>query len=120
MVHRPKDLVIKTRKINFNPLPFFKKNHNWYKDEVVIMHFLNAFQSLFPDGEGLFIDTVRDSMVGYSSKIQEDPVLQQDIDEFIKQEGHHSILHDKWTEALTHIGYKDMKNYGKHLYQFRL
>ena len=95
MVCRPKGLVINVRYIDFDPLPFLKKNQDWHKDGVVIMHFMNAFQSLFPDGERLFIDAVRDSMTRYSSKISKDPVLQQDIDKFIEQEGHHSVLHEK-------------------------
>jgi predicted metal-dependent hydrolase len=120
MVKRPKDLVITVRKIDFHPLPFLKNNHEWHKDGAVIMHFMNAFQSLFPDGEGLFIDAVRDSMARYSSKISQDPVLQQDIDTFIKQEGHHSVLHEKWNQALIISGYQKMNMYNKQLYRFRL
>lgn len=120
MVKRPKDLVINVRKIDFHLLPFLKNNHDWHKDGVVIMHFMNAFQSLFPDGEGLFIDAVRDSMARYSSKISQDHVLQHDIEMFIKQEGRHSVLHEKWTQALITTGYHKMKSYDKQLYRFRL
>jgi len=120
MVCHPKDLVINVRNIDLDPLPFLKKNRDWHKDGVVIMHFMNAFQSLFPDGERLFIDAVQDSMAKYSLKISKDLVLQQDIDKFIEQEGHHSVLHEKWTQALISSGYKEMNIYSKQLYRFRL
>jgi predicted metal-dependent hydrolase len=120
MSHRPKDLVIVSRRIDVDPLPYLEKNHVWHQDGAVITHFMNAFQSLFPDGERLFIDTVRDSIAHYQSKIADDPVLQQDIEVFIEQEGRHSMLHDKWTKALIATGYPKMNSYGEFLHHFRL
>jgi len=118
-MNRPNDLVIVSRSIDFDPLPFLEKNRIWHRDGVLMTHFINAFQSMFPEGERVFIDAVRDCIARYPSLIIQDSVLKNDLDRFIEQEGRHSIVHDKWTKALVMIGYPTMTAYDLRLHRFR-
>jgi len=81
-------------------------------------HFINAFQALFPEGERVFIEAVRDCLTRYPS-VAQDPVLKEDIDHFIEQEARHSIVHEKWNDALVASGYPTMVAYNQELHRFR-
>ena len=120
MRKRPNDLVIVSRWIDSEPLQIIKKNRIWHKDGAVVTHFMNAFQSLFPEGERLFIDAVRDCIKHNPSILKQDPLFKDDVDHFIEQEGRHSVVHDKWNSALVAVGYKAMGNYDKFLHRFRI
>lgn len=119
MRNRPSDLVIVSRKIDFDPLPFLESNRVWHQDGVVATHFINAFQSMFPEGERVFIDAVRDCTAKYPSLVGQDSVLQDDLNHFIEQESRHSVAHDKWTKALVATGYPTMTTYDRNLHRFR-
>jgi predicted metal-dependent hydrolase len=119
MKTRPSDLVIVSRRIDADPLSFLEKNHVWHQDGVVMTHFINAFQSMFPEGERVFIDAVRDCTMRHPVSASQDPVLKSDLDRFIEQEGRHSVVHDKWTKALVTTGYPTMTAYDMRIHRFR-
>jgi predicted metal-dependent hydrolase len=117
---RPNDLVIVSRWIDAAPLQGIKENRIWHNDGAVVTHFMNAFQSLFPEGERLFIDSVRDCIKRHPSMLKQDPVLKDDVDHFIEQEGRHSVVHDKWNGELVAVGYTAMDTFDKFLHRFRV
>jgi len=119
MKNRPSDLVLVSRKLDVEPLAFLQKNPMWNTKGVVVMHFINAFQSLFPEGERLFIEAARDCTEKNPSVVTEDPVFHDDLNHFIEQEGRHSVVHEKWTKALAMIGYQQMNTYTMLLHRFR-
>ena len=119
MRNRPPDLVLVSRKLDVDPLEYLQAHPLWNTKGVVVMHFINAFQSLFPEGERLFIEAVRDCMEKNPSVVTEDPVFQDDVNHFIEQEGRHSVVHDKWTKALAVVGYRQMDAYTMQLHRFR-
>jgi len=112
--------VIICRRIDSDPLQIIKNSHIWHKDGAVVTHFLNAFQSLFPEGERLFIDAVRDCIKYKPYILKQDLVLKDDLDRFIEQEGRHSVIHDKWNSALVAVGYKDIGAFDNFLHRFRV
>lgn len=67
----------------------------WYKDNTWITHFLNALSTTFPDGERFFIHSVRH----FESQIK-DPVLREQIRNFIGQEANHGKEHEAFNQAL--------------------
>jgi predicted metal-dependent hydrolase len=118
-MNRPSDLIIVSRRIDVNLLPYLKENHIWNTDGAILTHFINAFQSLFPQGERVFIDAVRDCTEQNPLQIQQDLTLTSDLNSFIEQEGRHSVIHDKWTKALAATGYPTMITYDRQLQRFR-
>jgi len=119
MITRPSDLVILSRRIEVDPLPYLKQNRIWNSDGPVMTHFINAFQSMFPEGERVFIDAIRDCTVRYPSLVAQDPILQDDLNRFVEQEGRHSVVHEKWTKALVATGYPTMTTYDMLIHRFR-
>lgn len=116
---RPADLEIKPRSPNFDVLPAFQQNRYWMDRDPVKTHFLNALQSIFPEGERLFIDAARDveAEIG-ADKLP--PQLAADLKAFIRQEGWHGKQHHGWTEALVQLGYERMEHYEDQLKRERL
>ena len=119
LTNRPSDLVLVSRHIDVDPLQSLQSNPLWNTKGPVVMHFINAFQSLFPEGERLFIDAVRDCTQKNPSVVTDDAVFQDDLGHFIEQEGRHSVVHDKWTKALAVVGYQQMDTYTMLLHRFR-
>ncbi|ARU58645.1 metal-dependent hydrolase [Oleiphilus messinensis] len=72
----------------------------WHGNDVFKTAFFNAMSLQFPDGEHLFIKSVRD----FRDEIN-DPELLKNIKGFIGQEGIHSREHAKYNEALRQRGY---------------
>lgn len=118
-MNRPSDLIILSRRINVDLLPYLKEHHVWNTDGAIMTHFINAFQSMFPQGERVFIDAVRDCTGPNPTQIQQDPMLRNDLNSFIEQEGRHSVVHDKWTKALVATGYPTLTTYDLKLQRFR-
>ena len=116
---KPSDLVIVSRWIDTNPLEYLKENRIWHGDGIMMTHFINAFQAMFPEGERVFIDAIHDCQAEYPFLIANDPVLKSDVEKFIEQEARHSVVHDKWTKALMETGYTSMIRYDKMLHDFR-
>src|SRR5699024_453303 len=92
---RPDDLEIKARSPHFDLLPAMQENRYWLGNDPVLTHFVNALQSIFPEGERMFIDAARD----VAEKVGEDnlpPQLRADLKAFIRQEGWHGKQHNGW------------------------
>lgn len=119
MIDRPSDLVIVSRRIDVDPLPYLENNHIWNTDGIMMTHFINAFQSMFPEGERVFIEAVRDCTARHPSVVEQDPMLKDDLTHFIEQEGRHSVVHEKWTKALVETGYQTITAYDLELRRFR-
>lgn len=119
MKNRPRDLVLVSRKIDVDPLEYLQKNPMWNTKGAVVTHFINAFQSLFPEGERLFIEAARDCTEASPSVVTEDPVFHDDLNHFIEQEGRHSVVHEKWTKDLAVVGYQQMDTYTMLIHRFR-
>ncbi|MFT3925803.1 MAG: metal-dependent hydrolase [Myxococcales bacterium] len=77
----------------------------WHSDSTFISGFWNALSSAFPAGERFFIDaanSVRDRI--------DDPVLREELSEFLRQESHHIVQHKKFNRMVAEQGF-DMKTY---------
>ena len=72
----------------------------WYGDDVFKSTFMNALSCLFPEGERMFMDAVRD----HQHKIS-DPQLLQQIKGFIKQEAIHGHEHAQYNDFLKKWNY---------------
>ncbi|MCB2387095.1 MULTISPECIES: metal-dependent hydrolase [Oceanospirillaceae] len=72
----------------------------WYGDDVFKSTFMNALSCLFPEGERMFMDAVRDNQHKIS-----DPQLLQQIKGFIKQEAIHGHEHAQYNDYLKKWNY---------------
>lgn len=86
------------RVVNFT---FDDKIPKHWQGEVFATRMLDAMQLAFPDGERMFIQSVRN----YSDQIT-DPILQAQVKEFIFQEAQHGKAHSEFTDYLTEQGLK--------------
>lgn len=76
------------------PLPRYWNDQSPFKT-----HFLNALSLTLPECEKFFIETIH-----YYSKQLTDPVLKQEVKEFVKQESHHRHAHKKYNDWLDEQG----------------
>lgn len=92
-------MEIPGRKMDFdydlNELPRY-----WYGNDAFRTTFMNALSCQFPEGERLFMDSVRE----YKDQIK-DPVLQEQVRGFIKQEAMHGHEHTQFNKYLDSLGY---------------
>lgn len=90
---------IPARKMEFefelNDIPKY-----WFGDDVFKSTFMNALSCLFPEGERMFMDAVRDNQ----NKIT-DPQLLKQIKGFIKQEALHGHEHAQYNDFLKKWNY---------------
>lgn len=75
----------------------------WASGSIGITHFLTALSALFPDGEKLFIDSVR--AVRYHPAIKDDEALQKEISAFIGQEAMHTHEHIGFNASAQKYGH---------------
>ncbi|MDO9236688.1 MAG: metal-dependent hydrolase [Aquabacterium sp.] len=71
----------------------------WFDNDPFKTRFFDAMSTIFPEGERFFISCVRD----YRDKVT-DPHLQQEIKDFIRQEGQHGIVHTQYNNRLKAQG----------------
>lgn len=91
--------------IDFEPRRF---EHEWDPDEPRYWHggspsltqFTQALSLVFPAGERFFMDTVR-----HFVDQLDDPVLLQQVRDFLGQEAHHSTAHRRYNEHFLARGY---------------
>jgi hypothetical protein len=76
----------------------------WYDNNAFKSTYMNALSCLFPEGERMFIDAVRDN----KDKVS-DPKLLEQIKGFIKQEAIHGHEHHLFNEYLDSMGYPASK-----------
>jgi predicted metal-dependent hydrolase len=65
----------------------------------VLTRFFDALSVHFPEGERFFIQSVRN----FQDRVKE-PGLREDIRHFIRQEGQHGIVHDRFNEVMVGQG----------------
>lgn len=88
---------------NFDDVPEY-----WVNDSAGITHFMTALSALFPDGEKLFIDSVR--AVRYHPAIKDNQALQKEISAFIGQEAMHTKEHENFNASAKRFGH-DVEKY---------
>ncbi|MEM7217085.1 MAG: metal-dependent hydrolase [Pseudomonadota bacterium] len=76
----------------------------WFAGDPFVTHFFNAISSTFPEGERFFIKSVRRFM----DRI-DDPQLEAEVRQFVKQEAQHYQIHDKHVDLLVEQGYVGLR-----------
>ena len=71
----------------------------WFGDDPFKTRFFDALSLTFPEGERFFIESVR----LYRGQIQ-DPILQEKVKDFIRQEAQHGIAHDRMNQEMIKQG----------------
>jgi len=71
----------------------------WFAGDPFKTRLFDAFSVLFPEGERFFINCVRD----YRERVT-DPAQQQQVRDFIRQEGQHGMVHDAFNRRLERQG----------------
>ncbi len=102
-VPTPADLIISPRDLKFNRGTTVGENHDtrwWHGKDSVKTAFMNALSITFPQGEALFIEAVR------RFRDRADPVLQEQIAAFIKQETLHTREHIVFNRVIEQAGYE--------------
>lgn len=93
---------IKVRRINFGHET--EEQVHWFRNNQVMTHFMNSLHSVFPDGERLFIRSVK-----YFEKEVKNPELKERVKAFIGQEMQHGIQHERFLQALDKMGLEGTK-----------
>lgn len=93
------------RRMNFN---FDDVPEYWASESAGITHFMTALSALFPDGEKLFIDSVR--AVRHHPAIKDNEALQKEISAFIGQEAMHTQEHVGFNASAQKYGHDVTKH----------
>lgn len=76
----------------------------WNNGDIFKTTYMNALSCLFPEGERMFIDAVRDN-----KHLVEDEKLLEQVKGFIKQEAIHGHEHSQFNKYLDRLGYPASK-----------
>lgn len=71
----------------------------WFGGDAFRTRFFDAMSTLFPEGERFFISCVRN----FRDQVT-DPVLQQQVKDFMRQEAQHGRVHDQYNHRLQQQG----------------
>ncbi len=74
---------------------------HWFGGSALATHLVNGVNLLFPDGERMFVKSVR----YYKDAIANDPMLAKEAAGFYAQEGSHAREHQRFFEILRDQGY---------------
>lgn len=88
---------IRVRRIQFGHEN--ETNRHWFRNNQIMTHFLNSLHTVFPDGERLFIRSVK-----YFEKEIQNPELKERVKAFIGQEMQHGIAHERFLKTLDAMG----------------
>lgn len=97
------DRVIKVRHPDFDAMLAELPRSFTADDDVISAHLLAVLSGLFPDGEEMFIDSVRH----YRDRIT-DPDLTKQVNGFIGQEVVHGRQHRRLNERFAELGYRSV------------
>ena len=105
------------RRMNFD---FDQVPEYWMSGSAGLTHFMTGLSALFPDGEKLFIDSVR--AVRYHPAIKDNEELQKEISAFIGQEAMHTQEHVNFNASAQKFGHdvKTLENYTGRYIKFAL
>jgi len=84
-------------------LPFEEDpiGRHWFGGSALATHLINGVNLLFPDGERMFVKSVR----YFKDAIADDPMLAKEAEGFYAQEGSHAREHQRFFEILRAQGY---------------
>lgn len=99
-----KSIPVTFRKMKFK-FPEQKTSKYWHNGSPFVSFFWSAMSTAFPEGELFFMDTGR-----YFKDEIKNPELKQQIEEFIRQEAHHTFQHKKLNGMMSDHGF-DMEKY---------
>lgn len=88
------------RRMNFD---FTQVPEYWMSGSAGLTHFMTGLSALFPEGEKLFIDSVR--AVRYHPAIKDNAELQKEISAFIGQEAMHTQEHVNFNASAQKYGH---------------
>jgi predicted metal-dependent hydrolase len=89
-------MAIQPRKVDFD---VSEVPRHWHGGDPVLTRFFDALSVHFPEGERFFIQSVRH----FQDQVT-DERLREDIRHFIRQEGQHGIVHDRFNEVMASQG----------------
>jgi len=89
-------IPIRPRKVAFD---VSSVPRHWNGGDPVLTRFFDALSVHFPEGERFFIQSVRN----FQEQVL-DPRLREDIRHFIRQEGQHGIIHDRFNDVMVEQG----------------
>lgn len=98
-LRRPDGLKVTFRKVKF-PFESTGFDRHWHSQSPFISHFWSALSQAFGPGEKFFIDSVR----ALRSEIHDD-ALMEEMEQFVRQEAHHTIQHRKFNRMVAALGY---------------
>jgi uncharacterized protein len=98
-LHAPTSVALGIVPRKAPPLDIAASPRFWFDNDPFKTRFFDALSLLFPEGEKFFIACVRD----YRANIT-DPELQQQVKDFIYQEGQHGALHTAFNDRLKAQG----------------
>ena len=96
---RPDSVHVTYRKMHFD----FEKtgfDKYWHAGSPAITCFWDALSTAFPPGEKFFIDSAR-----ALRELTDDEALREEIGEFCRQEGHHTLQHIKFNRMVGAQGF---------------
>jgi len=91
-----KAVPIRPRKVSFDVSAV---QRHWNGGDPVLTRFFDALSVHFPEGERFFIQSVRH----FQDQVNESR-LREDIRHFIRQEGQHGIIHDRFNDVMAGQG----------------
>ncbi|CBL45295.1 Predicted metal-dependent hydrolase [gamma proteobacterium HdN1] len=99
-----KSIPVTFRKVKFG---FSEKNTSkyWHNNSPFVSFFWSAMSTAFPEGELFFMDTGR-----YFKDEINNPELKATVEEFIRQEAHHTYQHKRLNNMMVEHGF-DMHKY---------
>ncbi len=77
---------------------------DWYRGNPILTAFIAVLSGTFPPGEQMFIESVRN----YKNRVT-DPQLLENVNDFTRQEAHHTNQHKLANEKLESLGWKAQK-----------
>jgi predicted metal-dependent hydrolase len=94
----PPGVQVKYRRMDFG-LESAGFDKRWHRGSAFISYFWNALSSSFPPGERFFVEAAN------SVRPQvDDPELLAELDEFVRQEGHHAFHHRRFNALVGEQG----------------
>lgn len=82
----------------------------WFRGDAYKTRTFDGVQSGFPEGERYFISSVRAFRDGIT-----DPVMQQEVRDFMRQEGQHGMAHSRYNQLLEAQGMPMRQMYEENL-----